>query len=206
MLRLDPNEKLKLDEQDSKIFNDTLTSPETIIEIPNKSNVDSIHEHSRSARELLSVSDDQDNEFDKIKLTNLHSFTVNGDPNSENELTLEKCLKVYVGHNVNHLSKYDKIQITDITNLKTRNIGQDIICRWYIRCNDKLNNGKIPNFIKSKKTSSPTSHSGATSLTLLGDSFIYVETSSGKNGTGVFVSFEQTDFIQISNISFYYKR
>ena len=37
LLRLDPDEKLKLDEQDSISFNSTLTSPKTIIEIPTKS-------------------------------------------------------------------------------------------------------------------------------------------------------------------------
>ena len=41
MLRLDPDEKLKLDEQDSIIPNSTLTSPKTTKEIPTKSYVDS---------------------------------------------------------------------------------------------------------------------------------------------------------------------
>ena len=41
MLRLDPDEKLKLDEQDSIILNSTLTLPKTIIELPTKSYVDS---------------------------------------------------------------------------------------------------------------------------------------------------------------------
>ena len=36
LLRLDPDEKLKLDEQDSKFPNSILTSPKTIIEIPTK--------------------------------------------------------------------------------------------------------------------------------------------------------------------------
>ena len=33
-----------------------------------------------------------------------------------------------------------------------------------------------------------------------------VETSSNNHGNNVFVSFERTDFIQISNIPFYYNR
>ena len=39
LLRLDPDEKLKLDEQDSIFLNSTLTSPKTIIEIPTKNYV-----------------------------------------------------------------------------------------------------------------------------------------------------------------------
>ena len=35
---------------------------------------------------------------------------------------------------------------------------------------------------------------------------MYIETSSNNNGNNVFVSFERTDIIQISNITFYYNR
>ena len=35
---------------------------------------------------------------------------------------------------------------------------------------------------------------------------MYIETSSNNQGKIVFVSFEQTDIIQISNITFYYNR
>ena len=35
---------------------------------------------------------------------------------------------------------------------------------------------------------------------------MYIETSSNNNGTSVFCSFERTDIIQISNITFYYNR
>ena len=73
LLRLDPEEKLKLDEQDSTILNSTLTSPKTIIELPTKSYDDSLHEIIRNRRDLSSVYNDQDNEFDNIKLTNLES-------------------------------------------------------------------------------------------------------------------------------------
>ena len=76
----------------------------------------------------------------------------------------------------------------------------------YLKCNDKNNNGKIQNFIRSFKTNSPTDDSGATSLPPIGDSFMYIETSSDNNGENVFVSFKRTDIIQISNITFYYNR
>ena len=90
LLRLDPDEKLKLDEQDSIILNSTLTSPKTIIELPTKSYVDSLHERSRNRRDLSLVFNDQDNEFDKNKLTNLDSVSVNRKPSSDNELASKK--------------------------------------------------------------------------------------------------------------------
>ena len=77
---------------------------------------------------------------------------------------------------------------------------------WNIRCNDKNNNGKIQIFLRSRKTDSPTGNSGAVNLPPIGDSFMYIETSSNKYGNNVFVSFERTDIIQITNISFYYNR
>ena len=57
--------------------------------------------------------------------------------------------------------------------------------------------------MKSTKTSSPTGYSGATSLPSFGNSFLYIETSSNNHGN-VFLSFERTDIIQISNTTFYY--
>ena len=66
LLRLHPDEKLNLDEQDSILLNSTLTLPNTLIELPTKSYVDSLHESSRNRRDLSSVFTDQDNEFDNI--------------------------------------------------------------------------------------------------------------------------------------------
>ena len=53
LLRLDPVEKLKLVEQDSIFLNSTLTSPKTIIEIPNESYADSFHEINRKKTRFL---------------------------------------------------------------------------------------------------------------------------------------------------------
>ena len=72
-----------------------------------------------------------------------------------------------------------------------------------MKCNDKNNNGKIQNFIKTTKTNSPTGEKGATSLPPIGDSVMHTETSSNTSGSdNVFCSFERTDFIQITNITF----
>ena len=68
-----------------------------------------------------------------------------------------------------------------------------------------MKNGKKSNLIKTTKTNSPTSPSGATSIPRIGDGFMYNETSSNNHGNNVFVSFERTDIIQI-NITFYFNR
>ena len=129
LLRLDPEEKLQLDEQDSIVLNSSLTLPKTIIELPTRSYNDSLHESSRNRRDLSSVFNDQDNEFDNIKLTNLCSITVNRNPSSDNELsnekyvddsieegtlprinqTLSNFLEVSDGNNTCILTKSDKI-------------------------------------------------------------------------------------------------
>ena len=75
-----------------------------------------------------------------------------------------------------------------------------------IKCNDKNNAGKIQNFLRSTRTNSPTGDSGAASLPPVGDSFMYIETSGNNHGSNVFVNFERTDFIQITNMAFYYNR
>ena len=90
--------------------------------------------------------------------------------------------------------------------METGNTGGYLLPYWKIICNDKNINGKIQNFIKSTKTNSPNGDSGATSLPPIGSAFMYIEASSGNHGNNVFRSFERTDIIQITNITFYYNR
>ena len=226
LLKLDPDKKLKLDEQDSIVFISTLTSPKTIKERPTKNYVDRLHECSRNRRDLSSVFNDRDNEFDNNKLNNSDSVVVNRNPSSDNDIankkfvddligdgnflrfnqTLENYLNVSVGNDTYNLTKYDKIQIADTTIIKYPNTGGYLLENWAIKCNDKINGGKIRNFIKSTKTNSPTGYSGATSLPPIGNSFMLVETSSNNNGKIGFVNFEPTDIIQFSNMPFYYNR
>ena len=120
--------------------------------------------------------------------------------------TLQNYLKVSVGNDTYNLTKYDKIQITDTTEIKYPNIGSDLLQKWYIKCNNKNDVSKVGDFIKSTKTSPPTPNSGAFTLPPIGTSYMYIETSSNNHGDNVFVSFERTDIIQITNISFYYNR
>ena len=120
--------------------------------------------------------------------------------------TLENNLKVSVGDDTFKLTKYNKIQLTDTTSIKYPNNGGYLIQNWNIIAKDKSNNGKISNFIRSTKTNSPTGDSGANSLPPIGNSFVYVETSSNNNGNNVFVRWERMDIIQITKITFYYNR
>ena len=95
--------------------------------------------------------------------------------------TLTNYLKVSVGNNIYNLTKYDKIQLTDTTIIKYPNTGSELLPGWKIICNDKNNNGKITNFIKSTISNSPTSESGATILPPIGDAFMYIETSANNH-------------------------
>ena len=90
--------------------------------------------------------------------------------------------------------------------MKHPNSGGYLLQNWNIKCNDKNNNVKIQNFIKSTKTNSPTGDGGATTLPPIGTAFMYIETSSGNHGNDVFCSFGRSDIIQITNITFFYNR
>ena len=204
-------------------------------EVITKAYVDQFHqENVRSRRnlglshkeEVDQVKNNQNNDLNDNKLTNLDSITINRNPTSDNEVsnknyiddeldkntivrfnqTLENYLKVSVGNNTYNLTKYNKKQLTDTTIMKAANTGGYLLPYWKIICNDRNNNGKIQNFIKSTKTRSPSSDSGASVLPPIGNAFMYIETSSGNHGNNVFVSFERTDVIQTTNISFHYNR
>ena len=158
-------------------------------EVITKAYVDQFHQESERSRRDLGI--DFYNESSTILRFNQ---------------TLQNYLKVSVGNDIYNLTKYDKIQITDITEIKYPNIGSDLLQKWYIKCNNKNDVSKVGDFIKSTKTSPPTPDTGATSLPPIGNSFMYIETSSNNHGDNVLVSWERTDIIQITNITFYYNR
>ena len=58
--------------------------------MPAKSNVDNFYGSSRKRRNLSSVCYDQDNEFEKNKITKLDSVTFNRNPNSDKEISKKK--------------------------------------------------------------------------------------------------------------------
>ena len=120
--------------------------------------------------------------------------------------TLKNYLKVNVGNDISNLTKYNKVQLTDTTIIKTGNSGGYLLPPWRIFCNDKNNKGKTTNFVRATKTNSPTGDLGATSLLHIGNFFMYIETYGGNHGNNIFVNFERTDNIQITDMIFYYRR
>ena len=140
---------------------------------------------------MSTVFNDQDNEFGKIRLTNLDNITVNRKPTTDNELSnkqyvhdligegsiirinqsLQNYLQVSVLSNFNSLTKYDRIQITDTTLIKYPKQGGFLLQQWIIKCN-----GKIQNFIKSSKTNKSVPNTDSTTLPPIEDSFMFVQT------------------------------
>ena len=113
--------KKKLDEQVSIIPNSTLTSPKTIIEIPTKSFVDSLHENSRNRQDLSSV------------------VRFKESPGN--------YLKQFVGNDIYILTNYDKILIKDTTIIKFPNSSEELLQNWFVKCNDRKCPRKFQNFI-----------------------------------------------------------
>ena len=157
LLRLDPNETLDLDNQDSIILNSSLSSPKKILEIPLKAFIDSLHEENeQSGRDLGRnfydesidlVKNNQNKDLNDNKLTNIDSITVNGNPSLVNELankkyiddefdkntlvrfnqTLQNYLKISVGSDTYNFTEYNKISITDVTEIKVPNSGSELL-------------------------------------------------------------------------------
>ena len=206
-------------------------------EVVTKAYVDEFHqENERSRRDLGTnfydesnelVKKNQDRDLNDKKLTILNSIKVNRNPTSDNEITnkkyvddeldkntvirfnqtLENYLKVSVGNVIYNLTKYKNLSITDITESKLPKTGTELLQKWNIHCNNKVNQSRLIDFIRSTKTNSPTGSSGATSQPPIGNSFKYIETSGINFGNDkIFVGWEKTDITQITNITNYYKR
>ena len=196
-----------------------------------KAYVDQFHQENEQSRRDLGidfyiesndiVKNNQDNLNDN-KLKNINSITINNNPTDDNHVsnkkyidneldkntivrfnqTLENYLKLSVGNDPYNLTKEIKIQITDTTVIRVGKIGSVVLPYWKCICNNKNNNGKITNFIRTTKTKSATGNTGATTLPSIGSAFMYIETSGDNHGNNVFVSFERIDIIQITNITF----
>ena len=206
-------------------------------EVTTKAYVDQFHqENERSRRDLGSdfynelndlVKNNQDNDLNDKKITSINSITFIKNPTDDNHVSNKKCiddelnkntvirfnqtlenyLKVSVGNDTFNLTKYNKLSITDISEIKFPNSGTQLLQKWNIYCNNKVNQSRINDFIESTRSNSPTSSSGATSLPPLGNAYMYIETSRNNAGNdNIFVSWERSDIIQIINITFYYNR
>ena len=172
------------------------------------------------------MENNQDDDFNDKKSTNIDSITVNRAPVLDNELekqkyvkdsigegtilrfnqTLQKYLKVSVGNDTYNLTKHNETQIIDTTFIRSSSTSGYVLPLWKLYSSDKNGSGKISNFVKATRSSSSTTHSGATSLPAVGDGFLIFETSSNNHGNIVYVRFERTDIIQITNITFYFNR
>ena len=209
-------------------------------EVITKSYVDQFHqENERSRRDVGLdfynessdlVKNNQDNDLNDNKLTNINSITINNNPSDDNHVSNKKYivdeldkitivrlnddsndryLQVHINNTAYNLQIYNKTQIIDTTKIIFPNTGMDLLQNWKIICNDRLGEGAPSDFVKSTKKNSPTSQCGATSLPPIGTCFMYIETSSNNHNSAndnVFISFERTDFLHISNITFYYNR
>ena len=148
-------------------------------QVVTKAYVDQFHqENERSRRDLgIDIYDEssdivknnQDNDFNDNKLTNVNSITINNNPTDNNHVSNKKYiddeldkdtlvrlndnsndryLKVNINNSTYNLQIYNKIPLTDTTITKYSNNGGYLLPSWRILCNDRNNNGKIQNFIR----------------------------------------------------------
>ena len=75
LLRLDPHEKLDLDNQESIILNSTLKFLKTVIEIPTKAYIDSLHEENERSRRDVGI-DFYDESNDLVKTIKIMISTI----------------------------------------------------------------------------------------------------------------------------------
>ena len=164
-------------------------------QVQTKAYVDQFHQENEQSRRNLGidfnddwndlVKNNQDNDLNDDKLIIVNSSTINQDAILDYQVsakkylddsigegyvrrfnkTLENYLKESAGNDTYIFNKYNKIQIT-ATIIIHPNTGKALLQPWNIICNDKNNNSQTGNFIKSTKTSSPTSRSGETVLPL----------------------------------------
>ena len=103
----------------------------------------------------------------------------------------ENILIVSVQKDLYNLSKNDKNQNIETTIINSTNSGGHFFQNCVIKCNDKYNKNKIQNFTNSTKSNSPSSKSGAESLSSIGNSFVYIETISNNQYKIAFCQLEK---------------
>ena len=171
------------------------------------------------------LKNNQHNDMNNYTITNVNNIQINNTPTQNDQVTNKKYmddkidntsvvrlnddsnniyLQVRVLNTAYNLQLFSKAQIIDTTVIQSPNTGGYALQNWLIKCSDKNGSGKITNFIKTTKTNSPTGDAGATTLPPISNSFLYIEPSGNNEGLNVYCSFERTDLIHISNITFYY--
>ena len=168
------------------------------------------------------VRNNQNNDFNNNQLTIIKSISLNDLPIDDNNVCnkkyvdnllqestllrinqrLQNYLKISIGEDIYNLSIYDKIQITDITEILYPNTGDSLLQKWKIDCLDRTGISDADSFIKSSKSHTPTPGTGVDRLPNIGTAFMFVESSMHNYGDDI----SRTDIIQLSNITFYYNR
>ena len=153
---------------------------------------------------IAMVKNNQDNILNNNTLTNINSITINNTPTDDNHVSnkkhvddeldkntivrinddsIDRYLQVRIINTAYNLQIYNKTQTKDTTKLIFSNTGNDLVQNWKIICNNRLGEGRPSDFIKSTKSSSPTGVSGSTSIPLIGNCFMYIETSGNNNNS-----------------------
>ena len=127
-------------------------------QVVTKSYIDQFHQENERSRPDIGldfydessdlVKNNQDNDFNDKKLTNINSITINNNPTIDNHVSNKKyvddeldkntivrlnddsndrCLQVQVDNTTYNLQIYNKTQIIDITKLKFPNSGIDLL-------------------------------------------------------------------------------
>ena len=119
------------------------------------------------------VENNQDIGLKDKKLINLDSITVKRNLISDNELsnkkyiddeldkntilrlnqTLQNYLKISVGNGTYNITKYDKMQLIDTTDIRSGKTGYSVLPNRKIICDDENNNGKTTNIVKTTRSS-----------------------------------------------------
>ena len=138
-------------------------------EVNTKAYVDQFHqENERSRRDLGIdfynessdlVKNNQDNNFNDNKLTNINSITINNNPSDANHVSNKKYideeldkntivrlnddsndryLQVHINNTAYNLQIYNQTQTIDTTKLIFPNTGTDLLQNWKIVCNNRL--------------------------------------------------------------------
>ena len=161
LLRLDPDKKLDLDNQDSIILNSSKTSPKTVIEIPTKAYIDSLHEENKRSRRDLGIdfydeNDDlvknkQTNAFNDNIILNVRSIQINDDPTNDDHAVNKKYVDdEFLNKPDSSLVKNNQnndFNNNNITNVKSIQItddpvnDRDCINKKYF--NDEMNSNTI---------------------------------------------------------------
>ena len=129
LLRLDPNEILDLNNQDSILLNSTLNNLKTIIELPTKAYIDGLHDANERSRRDLGidfydesdnlVKNNQDNNFNNNIISNIQSIEINNDPTNNKHGINKKYLDdkldndTIIRLNDNSNNEYLKVQINN---------------------------------------------------------------------------------------------